>query len=219
MAIQKLTKLHGNLEDLSGQSFGRLTVISGSYENRKWSCRCECGQTARVAASHLKDGNTKSCGCYAQECRVVYNTKHGMTRTRTWRIWTEARRRCFDPNRKAFKDYGGRGITMCPKWANSFQQFFEDMGPCPDGYSIERVNNNGNYEPGNCKWIPRTDQQRNKRNLTVVDFHGERLTLRQVSERTGIPYTVLRSRRDQGWKTPIEAPVRIWKTKKNRNHS
>lgn len=216
MADKKPTKLHGNLYDLSGWTFGRLTVIPNSYRDHRWLCRCICGNEVYVTVSHLRGGDTRSCGCYSAECRVVLNTKHGMRESREYGIWQGAKRRCLDSNLKCFKHYGGRGITMCKEWAESFEAFFRDMGPCPEGYSIERINNDGNYEPSNCKWIPRPDQGRNKRNLTLVEFEGEQLTLRQLSEKTGIPYSTLRARRDGGWKTPILAAIRTWPSKERK---
>lgn len=119
-----------------------------------WACRCECGAVTEARTSHLTSGRIVSCGC-----RKV---KHGLAGTREFRIWYGMKRRCFDAKEKCYRDYGGRGITVCARWL-VFANFIADMGPSPEGYSLERKDVNGNYEPANCVWMPLAQQQANKR--------------------------------------------------------
>ena len=159
--------------DITGQRFGRLTVLShagttkekpGNVKRRValWKCRCNCGSEITVIGANLRNGTTKSCGCLERDILYERNFKHGLTDTRENRIWRGMLTRCRNLNHKDFKYYGGRGIRVCERW-EVFENFLADMGPCPEGYSIERVDNNRNYEPSNCKWIPQEDQAKNMR--------------------------------------------------------
>lgn len=166
-----------NLKDRVGQVFGKLTVLSrvGSRRGKAaWLCHCECGKDKIVTGGALAEGQI-SCGC-----AHVGHPTHGGSYTRTFRIWSNMKSRCNNQNVPAYKHYGGRGIRVCNRWYDSFEAFYEDMGKCPEGYSIERVNNDGNYEPSNCKWIPLGEQGKNKRgnirinNATVADTAVEK---------------------------------------------
>jgi hypothetical protein len=151
--------------DLSGQRFGRLLVTEHFKMVKKrarWLCICDCGTQKWVSSSHLRTGTVKGCGNHGR------NLTHGCSRKGQWtpeyRTWCGIKNRCLDSNQKSFKNYGGRGITVCDRWENSFENFLSDMGRRPPGkYSIERIDNNGNYEPKNCKWDTRSNQQKNKR--------------------------------------------------------
>jgi len=153
-------------KDRSGEVHGRLTVIAPvrNSSGLRWLVLCNCGRYRHHNWDNISRGRVSSCGCYQAEARyAVKNKKHGKYLTRTYRIWGCMRGRCRYKTHKSYKNYGGRGIIICDRWL-SFEKFYADMGECPDGYSIERLDVNGNYEPNNCKWIPLKDQQKNKRN-------------------------------------------------------
>lgn len=154
------------LVDITGRKFGRLTVAMrsspiGSMPVR-WHATCDCGNKCIVAGNKLKKGLTRSCGCLAQESRVTSNTTHGMSGTRTYRQWEAMRHRCLYPSQDNYKWYGGRGIKICERW-NRFANFLADMGTAPDGLELDRKDTNGNYEPGNCRWITHKDNCNNRR--------------------------------------------------------
>lgn len=152
--------------DLTGSRFGRLTVTSfsesrmqGANKRRFWNCICDCGISIEVLGLSLSSGNTKSCGCFRDE----QQSTHRMSKTKEYRAWHAMWQRCSNPKNVRYSDYGGRGITVCDQW-KSFEAFYSDMGdkPSPD-HSIDRMDNERGYEPGNCKWSTRSEQQRNKR--------------------------------------------------------
>lgn len=158
-----------SFRDITGQRFGRLVVVAVHTRARRvpqtdttWLCQCDCGRQRIVPRGSLVGGYTQSCGCLWRE-RI---TKHGQTThyrfTGTYTSWKSMKRRCSDPNYHQFKDYGGRGITVCERWL-TFENFFADMGQRPKGHSIERVDNNAGYSPENCVWIVSRDQHKNKR--------------------------------------------------------
>ena len=160
----------GNRADLTGQVFYRLAVVSfaGSDKHKKaaWNCRCECGSMSVVVTSKLKNGSTKSCGCLSAE-RLASgdaNRKHSMSSTDEYWVWSDMIRRCENKNRSDYHRYGGRGISVCEKWRNSVTEFVADMEPRPSPkHSIDRIDNDGNYEPGNCRWATPKEQRANQR--------------------------------------------------------
>ena len=160
------------LIDLSGQRFHRLTVVArvanSRHGNARWLCRCECGAQVEVAACNLKSGHSKSCGCLRREfasARRWYKHGHATSSRRSpeYRSWTSMRARCNYSGARGFMDYGGRGISVCERW-NSFELFLADMGPKPSPqHSIDRIDPDGDYEPGNCRWATSKEQATNKR--------------------------------------------------------
>lgn len=171
------------LIDLTGQKFGRLTVIERAGKTNhgaaKWACRCDCGNETVVIGDELRKGNTASCGCYAKEKAIETakryiagkNKSHGKAGTPIYKEWSEMKRRCLNPKDNSFKNYGDRGITVCERWRNSFEAFYEDVSKLPHfgekGYSLDRINNNGNYEPNNVRWATAKQQANNRRKRTA----------------------------------------------------
>ena len=152
------------MKDLRDQVFTKLTPI-GVFDKinsrARWLCKCECGNTKLVSVSNLLNGHTRSCGCLKQT--NDQNKTHGMTRSKSYVVWANMNQRCFDPKATHFKHYGGRGITVSEDW-KKFENFFADMGEPPIGLTIDRINNNGNYEKNNCRWATYKQQALNKRN-------------------------------------------------------
>jgi hypothetical protein len=157
--------------DLSGKVFSRLTVIRWAGRNWKgdllWECLCECGTCRIVLGRSIASGACKSCGCLNRDVAVSSNTTHGMSRTAIYNAWFGMIERCRNKKHKAYKNYGGRGITVCDRWCESVANFIADMGPRPSTrHTLDRIDNDGNYEPTNCRWATWDVQSRNKRNMT-----------------------------------------------------
>lgn len=164
--------------------FGKWVVTDDS--GRAWLCRCDCGTVRRVVRSDLRSGRSTNCGCVRRKtlpaAAKAKNTTHGMDGTTEYRIWIDMRRRCHDPRRPDYKNYGARGITVCEEWRDSFEAFYRDMGPRPDGCTLDRLNNTGPYEKKNCVWATRKKQERNKRTSRIVEIDGRRMTVAEACE-------------------------------------
>lgn len=178
-----------NLED---QRFGRLTVIeeNGRINNRiAWLCRCECGNEVTLSSNRLlhKEG-TKSCGCLRSEASANRATKHGHAKTRIYEIWSSIKSRCDSPRNKNYSRYGGRGIKVCERWRD-FESFYEDM---KDGYqddlTIDRKDNDGHYEPSNCRWVTQQQQLSNYSRNRFITINGETDTIKNMCIKYGVPY-------------------------------
>lgn len=173
-----------------GARFNRLTVLERDFDKVRrvhWKCICDCGIHISAAACDVKSGHTKSCGCANQESRVINNTKHGKNRTPTYVVWSNMLARCTNPNLRDYKNYGGRGITICDQW-RTFEGFFADMGERPDGLTLERIDVDGNYDPANCKWATPKEQANNWRKSIRATYMGKSYTAMQLSEMLNVSH-------------------------------
>jgi hypothetical protein len=197
-------------ENLIGAVFTRLTVEDGPFlhvcpsgqRKRKWLCRCSCGNTSFVQEPSLKKGGTKSCGCYDREAASKRLMTHGEARerskTREYTTWLRMKSRCHNPCSEFYQFYGGRGITVCERWINSYENFLADMGRRPKGTTIDRINNDGNYEPGNCRWATPTQQANNKSNNVIMEHNGEAKSIAQWEKSLGFRKNIIWDRLNRG---------------------
>lgn len=159
------------MTDVIGKRFGRLIVLDDYKDKkgyRRLSCICDCGNQCIKRYSHVISGSTSSCGCKVFENKA--SVTHGLRWSGEYSIWQNMKNRCLNPNVPCFERYGGRGIKVSDRWMHSFQNFYDDMGPRPSpNHSIERINNEGNYEPGNCRWATNLEQSKNKRTTKLSD--------------------------------------------------
>lgn len=211
-----MAKHSHNFKDISGQKFGRLTAVDFVKLNNqkiKWNCICDCGNKVQNYGDALRRGKVVSCGCYMKE-----NRSKGLHRThgyaprgnvsRTYRAWASMCRRCDTPSSSNYARYGGRGIYVCNRWLK-FENFLQDMGEVPDGYSLDRIDCNGHYSKENCRWATIIEQANNKNNSVLITVDGQTLSAAQWSKKLGIKAGTIRSRKKKGWsdeeiiKTPI----------------
>lgn len=192
-----------HVKDLTGQRFVRLVVVRYAGGDRRgrslWLCRCDCGTECVTDAAEMKRGHKQSCGCLRREMRGKTYLTHGMSNTPTYDSWQAMLRRCTDPTAVQYPQYGGRGITVCDRWLNSFEEFLADLGVRPKGTTIDRKDVNGNYEPGNCRWATNKEQMRNRRNSRIIEYDGKRLTLSAWAEITGLRHSNILQRLASGW--------------------
>lgn len=192
--------------DITGQLFGRLTAIRfieskliGSKLHRIWECRCACGALVAIKISYLTSGDTQSCGCLSAEIsKRGRRRRHSGSGTPEFNVWVGMKQRCGNPSNPAYKDYGGRGISVCRDWLE-FENFLRDMGPRPSpNHSIERINNDKGYSADNCKWEVRVAQANNRRSSRQITFQGQTKTLAQWSAALGIPRSTIWNRLKAG---------------------
>lgn len=188
------------VRDMVGERHGMLEVLeyTGLLKNRAyWLCKCDCGRQDIFRGDHLRYGNTKSCGCERDKNQI--KPTHGMSTTNEFRIWAMMLNRCNSPADKGYYNYGGRGIKVCERW-HKFENFYEDMGPRPGKeYSLDRIENDGDYEPGNVKWATDKEQCRNKRTNKLLTFNGETHCLTEWAEIVGMTPNTLQLRLFYGW--------------------
>jgi hypothetical protein len=174
---------------IAGQVIGNWELLSKLPIQDKWEVKCICGVKREAYISNLINGRPLSCGCLKPalspwKSRPTYNS------------WNHAKERCYNPKDNAYPNYGGRGITMCDRWLNSFHAFLEDMGEKPEGLTLDRINNNGNYEPANCRWATQTEQANNRRSNVAV---GDYKTMTEAANTIGLSYSALKDRVNSGW--------------------
>ena len=205
------------LIDLTGKRYAKLTVVSREDNSPRgvavWLCRCDCGNFVSVRGGNLKSGAVKSCGCLR---KTPPNKSHGMSHSALYRKWAAIKRRCYCKSVRSYKDYGARGIKMCEEWERSSSAFIKwalENG-YEEGLTIERINNDGDYCPGNCKWIPFTEQQGNRRNCVKIEYNGKTKNLSQWCRDLGLDYSRVHNRMKKlGWtfEKAISEPVDIKK--------
>ena len=188
-----------HIKDLMGKKFRRLTVIRlGEKLNNGehfWLCQCKCGNLIKVRGGHLRNGHTKSCGCLRKEQLKT----HGMSQKLEYKSWAKLKGRCLNKNIPNYKDYGGRGITICEEWKNSFETFYKDMGNRPKGTSIDRIDNNENYCKENCRWSLPKVQARNKRNNIMITYKGNTLCSTDWASKLRLKRQTLEGRLRKNW--------------------
>ena len=206
-----------------GSVYGRLTVLGpaddyvqpSGHKKRRVKCQCSCGKETVAHEGHVATGHTRSCGCLDVDTVIARSLTHGSARrgkiTRTYLTWCDMKKRCLNPEATGYPNYGGRGIIICDRWLNSFENFLEDMGEKPPGSMIERKNNDGPYTEDNCRWATRREQNNNRRNNRWFEHDGKRMTIAQWEQFMGWKRGGILNRLRQGWSftkaicTPIRA--------------
>lgn len=214
--------------DLTGQQFGFLLVLGpGKHIKRErpgkpawycrfWRCQCACGMKTEVALGNLTSGLTISCGCQGSRKTIGERRRtHGLSTThvRTYNAWKNMNTRCYNPKSPEYKNYGGRGITVCERWRKDCAAFLQDMGYCPDGMTIDRIDNNAGYWKENCRWVSQQENNRNMRRTIRLTFQGCTQSLKAWSEELGVHYGTLKSRLERGWSVEhaLSAPLQAYR--------
>lgn len=193
--------------DLTGQRFGRLMVTGaaprlGPHDDTRWHCQCDCGELRIVRSKALRRGMTRSCRCYTKEVTAKRNATQNfrvVRNRREYSVWFAMQARCYNPEQLSYEYYGGRGITVCARWRDSFAAFLEDMGKRPAGTSIDRIDNNGPYAPDNCRWATQKEQMRNTSRSRFVEANGKRMIITDWARETGISTELIYQRIERGW--------------------
>lgn len=206
--------------DITYQRFGRLVVLSphsrvSARQKIAWLCQCDCGNTAVVMGEHLRSGHTQSCGCLQSDVTTERNMTHGMADDGLYATWGKMNQRCVNPNTPRYERYGGRGIAVCDEWKVSFPSFLAYVSQLPhygeEGYTLDRTDNDGNYEPGNVRWASPTEQSRNRSDNILITYNGTKKCLAEWAKDLGFKYSTLRARIVRyGWNTEraFAKPVR-----------
>lgn len=196
--------------DLTGNRYGRLTPVKcvGHYRDGggrfrvQWKCLCDCGKYKVINGEALRSGFTKSCGCLRVDVSSTVNKTHGATtegkRPREYTAWARMKHRCYNPKSPKFGIYGGRGIRVCKRWLNSYPNFISDLGECPPGLTLDRIDVNGNYTPSNCRWATPRQQSNNRRNNRFIKFKGMVKTLAQWADEVGVGQSTIWHRLRRG---------------------
>lgn len=210
--------------DMTGEKYGKLLVVEYAGKTKRglslWKCKCDCGREAVVQSANLRNGHTKSCGCFRAEWCKENCTKHGLEHTRLYGIWADMIYRCHNPENPNHERYGARGISVCEEWRNDVRAFYD--WAIRNGYSddltIDRIDNNGNYCPENCRWATKAEQASNRRSNILITRNGETKTMKQWAISEGIPYQVVWQRiKKLGWDSEraltekVENRGRKWK--------
>lgn len=208
------------LKDLTGMTFGHLTVIerdrnhisAGGNKQVVWKCKCDCGNDTEVTSSNLLSGHTTSCGCMGSRRTIgMRSVTHNKSKDQLYSVWSGIKRRCFNPHEEGYWKYGGRGITVCDEWKYNFPSFYKwAVNGYAPGLQIERINNDGNYEPSNCRWATPKEQAYNRRNTVYLEYGGEKKNLWEWELETGIPATRIYDRIRKGWtvQRALTQPIR-----------
>lgn len=209
------------IKDHTNEKYGRLIVlqfVERKKHNSYWKCRCDCGNEIIVPITYLTTGDTKSCGCLRKEQAIKNGKKNKFVKNkRLYNIWIDMKRRCYNKNRKAYKNYGGRGIIICDEWKNNFMSFYN--WAIENGYddklTIDRIDNNGNYEPNNCRWATLKQQANNTSHNHVVEYKGKKYTLSELAKEYDLNYVLVKSRIRNNWDIEkiIKTPSMRYKVK------
>lgn len=197
-------------EDLTGRRFGRLVVMRfhdyNKYGQPRWMCECDCKNISIVRGADLMHGKTISCGCLRRERIMEAKVTHGMSHSEIYAEYRNMKRRCYNEEAHNYKYYGGRGIKMCDRWRDDIREFYNDVSILPNfgekGYTLDRIDNDGDYEPKNVRWATHKEQSNNRRSRTsknLYEYNGKTCSLREISTITGISYSTLSNRLLKGW--------------------
>lgn len=207
------------VKDLTGQIFGHLTVVGIARMGDKgalWLCNCSCGKTTIQRGSTMKSGAVKGCGCRRKIESGMHKVTHGCTKTKEYRIWRGIKQRCLGKDTNHTKNYRDRGIKMCDRWAHSFENFIADMGRAPTPkHSIDRRNNDGNYEPSNCRWATDEVQHSNKRTTRMIEINGQSKPLFIWCKELGLNYSTVSARIHRHGYSEYEALITAKKAERN----
>ena len=183
--------------DIAGKMFGRWVAMYPIFGSNKWHCRCACGAEKDVSGPSLRSGESTSCGCFRSDRNLTHGHARKRNKTSTYKTWYAMIQRCTNPRHKQFSDYGKRGISVCADWS-SFDAFLRDMGPRPEGLTLDRTDNNRGYEKANCRWLTRSVQQLNRRTNRILELGGVSKPLTTWAREVGIAPETVRSRLRSG---------------------